>query len=57
MIFFRATELRPPAPDSPHKPDDDEDIEVNPVTIAEARAMVARGEIVDLKTAYALTLV
>jgi 8-oxo-dGTP pyrophosphatase MutT (NUDIX family) len=57
MIFYRATELRPPAPDSLHEPDEDEDIQVNPVTLAEARAMVARGEIVDLKTAYALTLV
>jgi ADP-ribose pyrophosphatase len=57
MIFYRATELRPPAPDSRHKPDEDEDISVHPVTIAEAKAMVARGEIVDLKTAYALTLV
>jgi hypothetical protein len=30
---------------------------VNPVTLIEARQMVARGDIVDLKTAYALTLV
>ena len=57
MVFFRATDLRPPAPDSPHRPDEDEDIFVHPVTIAEAKAMVARGEIVDLKTAYALTLI
>ena len=57
MIFFRAAELRPPAPDSRHQPDDDEDIQVNPVPIAEAKAMVTRGEIVDLKTAYALTLI
>jgi hypothetical protein len=27
------------------------------MTIDEARAMVARGEIIDLKTAFALTLV
>ena len=56
MIFYRATELRPPAPDSLHEPDADEDIQVNPVSLTEARAMVTRGEIVDLKTAYALTL-
>ena len=56
MIFFRVSELRPPPPDSAHKADDDEDIEVHPVTVAEARQMAARGEIVDLKTAYALTL-
>jgi len=57
MILFRATELHPPPPDSPHKPDDDEDIEARTVTVAEARMMVARGEIVDMKTAYALTLI
>jgi ADP-ribose pyrophosphatase len=57
MIFFRVSELHPPAPDSPHKPDDDEDITMLAMTVAEARAMLARGEIVDLKTAYALTLI
>jgi ADP-ribose pyrophosphatase len=56
MIFFRVSDLRAPPPDSPHEPDEDEDIEARPFTIADARAMVARGEIVDLKTAYALTL-
>ena len=56
MIFFRVSDLRTPPPDSPHQPDDDEDIEPHAFTIADARAMVARGEIVDLKTAYALTL-
>ena len=57
LIFFRVSDLRPPAPDSPHRPDEDEDITTRPVDVAEARAMVARGEIVDLKTAYALTLI
>jgi ADP-ribose pyrophosphatase len=57
MIFFRVSELRAPASDSPHKPDEDEDIHAQTVTIAEAKAMVARGEILDLKTAYALTLI
>jgi ADP-ribose pyrophosphatase len=57
MIFFRAIGLRAPAPDSPHKPDADEDITAQTVTLADARAMVKRGEIVDLKTAYALTLI
>jgi ADP-ribose pyrophosphatase len=57
MVFFRVSDLRPPPPDSPHKPDEDEDIQAQTFTIAEAKAMVARGEIVDLKTAYALTLV
>jgi ADP-ribose pyrophosphatase len=57
LIFFRASDLRAPAADSPHRPDEDEDIETRSVTVAEARAMLERGEIVDLKTAYALTLV
>jgi ADP-ribose diphosphatase len=57
MIFFRASGLRAPAPDSPHKPDPDEDITAQTFTLADARAMVMRGEIVDLKTAYALTLI
>lgn len=57
LIFFRVSDLRLPAPDSPHKPDEDEDITTRTVPVAEARAMVARGEIVDLKTAYGLTLI
>jgi ADP-ribose pyrophosphatase len=57
LIFFRASDLRTPPPDSTHKPDEDEDITTRIVTIAEARAMVDRGEIIDLKTAYALTLI
>jgi ADP-ribose diphosphatase len=57
LIFFRASDLRPPPPGSPHKPDDDEQIESKLVTVAEARGMVERGEIVDLKTAYGLTLI
>ena len=57
MIFFRATDLRPPAPDSPHKPDEDESIKARVFTIQEAKAMAARGDIVDLKTAYGLTLI
>jgi len=57
MIFFRVTGLHAPAADSTHKPDDDEDISVHPTSVAEARGMLARGDIVDLKTAYALTLI
>jgi ADP-ribose pyrophosphatase len=57
MIFFKVSALRPPPPDSPHKPDEDENIETRTMTIDDARAMVRRGEIVDLKTAFALTLV
>ena len=57
MFFFRATGLHAPPSDSTHKADDDEDISVHPTTIAEARALLANGDIVDLKTAYALTLI
>jgi ADP-ribose pyrophosphatase len=57
MIFFRVSGLRPPAPDSPHKPDEDEDIETRVMPVAAAKGMVARGEVIDLKTAYALTLI
>lgn len=57
LIYFRASDLQRPAADSPHKPDEDEDIRAQAFTIAEANAMVASGEIIDLKTAYGLTLV
>ena len=57
MIFFRVSGLKPPPSTSRHKHDEDEDIATHPLTIADAKAMVARGEIVDLKTAYAMSLV
>jgi ADP-ribose pyrophosphatase len=57
LIFFRVSELRPADPDSPRKPDEDEDIRPQMFTVAEAKSMAARGEIVDLKTAYGLTLI
>jgi ADP-ribose pyrophosphatase len=56
LIFYRVSQLRQPPPDSPHHPDEDENITAERFTIEEARAMVERGEIIDLKTAYALTL-
>lgn len=57
LVFFRATGFSAVGPDSPFKADADEDIETRAFTVAEARAMVARGEIEDLKTAYGLTLI
>lgn len=57
MNFVRVSGLHAPAPDSPHVPDEDEYITARAFTLEEARAMVKRGEIVDLKTAYALTLI
>lgn len=57
LIFFRVSDLRAPPADSPHKPDEDEDIHVRVFTTDEAKAMVERGEVIDLKSAYGLTLV
>ncbi len=57
MIFFRVSGLRLPAADSTHRPDDDEEITTRAMWPGDAKVMVARGEIVDLKTAYALTLI
>ena len=56
LIFYRVSDLVPAAPDSPHRPDPDEHIEAKAFRVPEVHAMVERGEIVDLKTAYALTL-
>jgi ADP-ribose pyrophosphatase len=57
MIFYRCSELRPPAADSAVRKDEDEDLEPRNCTIAEARAMVEAGEIIDLKTIVGLTLI
>ena len=57
MIYYRCEDLRPPAPDSTARKDDDEEIEPRTFTIAEARALVQSGEIVDLKTLAGLSLV
>jgi ADP-ribose pyrophosphatase len=57
LIFFRASGLDTPAAGSTRGPDEDEDIQAMPFAIATAKAMVAKGEIVDLKTAYGLSLV
>lgn len=56
LVFFKASSLVPAAPDSHFTADEDEDIETRAMTLAEARAMVESGEIVDLKTAYGLSL-
>ena len=57
LVYFRLSDLRTPAPDSPLKPDDDEYLEAKAFSVSEAKAMVERGEILDLKTAYGLTLI
>ncbi|MGH9383682.1 MAG: NUDIX hydrolase [Vicinamibacterales bacterium] len=56
MIYFRCEELGPPAPDSTARKDEDEEIEPRTFSVVEARALVAAGEIVDLKTVAGLTL-
>jgi ADP-ribose pyrophosphatase len=55
MTYYRATGLRPPGPDDPvaHQ-DEDESIEVRTFSVDEIRAMVASGEIADLKTVAGL---
>jgi ADP-ribose diphosphatase len=58
MHYYRLGNLRERrADDPPAHADDDEDIRVHVFALDEARAMVRRGEIVDLKTAWGLTLV
>ena len=51
-MFFRLSGLT--VPDEPAEPDEDEDIEPRTFAIAEARDMVRRGEIVDMKTVVGL---
>lgn len=56
LIYFRALDLRRPSAGEDAAQDDDEEIEVHDMTVEDAKALLARGEIVDLKTAYGLTL-
>lgn len=56
MVYCRCEDLQPPAPDSTVRKDEDEDIEPRTFSVAEARALVVSGEIVDLKTLAGLTL-
>jgi ADP-ribose pyrophosphatase len=55
MLFFRVSGLSVPG-HAAHV-DEDEDIEPRTYTIAEAREMVRRGEIVDMKTVVGLGLI
>jgi len=56
MTYCLCEDLQPPAPDSTVRKDEDEDIEPRTFTIAEARTLLAAGEIVDLKTLAGLAL-
>ena len=55
MIFFRLSGLS--VPEAAAEVDEDEDIESRVFALAEAREMVRRGEIVDMKTIVALTMI
>lgn len=57
MAFFLCTDLRAPAPDSTVTQDDDENIEPRTFSLDEAREMLARGDIVDMKTAVGLEMI
>jgi hypothetical protein len=54
MLFYLCTDLV--EPDVEAHQDEDEDVEPRTFTLDECWAMVARGEIADLKTVAALTL-
>ena len=57
MHFFRASGLRPPqAGDADAHQDEDEDIEPKAFSPHAIRRMIASGEIIDMKTVAALTL-
>jgi ADP-ribose pyrophosphatase len=56
MFFFRVSGLREPTPTEAAELDEDEDIEVRVFTMKEAREMIRRGEIIDMKTVIGLGL-
>lgn len=55
MVFFRLSDFS--VPDEKAEVDEDEDIEVKTFEISEARDMVRRGDITDMKTVVGLTLI
>jgi ADP-ribose pyrophosphatase len=58
MNYYKLTGLHVPNPDGPlAEKDEDEDIRVHEFSIDEARELVRRGDVIDLKTAWGLTLV
>jgi ADP-ribose pyrophosphatase len=56
LIYFRLSDFLTPGPAARRAPDEDEDIHAEPFTVEEAKGMLADGTIVDLKTAFGLTL-
>lgn len=57
MTYYRCLQLGPRAADSTARRDDDEDIEPHTFTLEDVRAMIASGEIVDLKTVAGVSLI
>jgi ADP-ribose pyrophosphatase len=55
MIFYRLSSLSVPAESA--EADEDEDIEPRTFTLAEARDMIRRGEIADMKTVVGLGMI
>lgn len=55
MVFFRLSDFS--VPDEKAEVDEDEEIEVKTFEISEARDMVRRGDITDMKTVVGLTLI
>ena len=55
MLFFRVSGLS--VPEEAAAVDEDEDIEPRTFTLADARDMIRRGEIVDMKTVVGLGLI
>ena len=55
MVFFRCSGLE--KTDEPAHADEDEDIEARTFEVREARDMIRRGEIVDMKTVVGLALI
>ena len=56
MTFYRAAGLREPTADERAEQDEDEDIEARAFTVAELRAMIEAGSLIDLKTVAGLSL-
>lgn len=56
MLFFRLSGLTEPPEGAEAAQDEDEDIDVGTFTIGDAREMVRRGEITDMKTVVGLGL-
>ncbi len=55
MVFFRVSSLEEPTEAAAL--DEDEDIEAKTFELREARDMIRRGEITDMKTVVGLTLI